>query len=388
MGLSYPVAGMSAGGEGPLSGVRVLDMTRLAPGPYGSMLLADLGAEVLVVGGGRTGLPVPSLSRGKRFINLDLKSSEGREVLHRLVAEMDVFIEGFRPGVADRLGAGYDELRALNNRLIYCSVTGYGQSGPLAHRAGHDINYLAAAGALGTFGPADGPPVPPLNLAADFAGGGLLAAFGIVSALHERQRSGTGQHVDVAMVDGVMSMMGMNYRDWGSAALPGRGEGLLTGSVPFYRCFECSDGRYVAVGALEDAFFANLWSTLDLGEVPDHLDRANWEEIGARLESSFRLRPMQEWAELFSGVDACVSPVLTPDELADDDQVRQRHPGFEPHRVPTVPVFSRTRAVVSETDMRDATDDLLADLGLPPEAVTKARGTGETQVKGLSWPPI
>lgn len=378
---------MTSSATGPLAGVRVLDMTRLAPGPYGSMLLADMGAEVIAIGGGRTGLPVPALARGKRFMTLDLKSAEGTEALHRLVAEADVFMEGFRPGVADKLRAGYAELAAINPGLIYCSVTGYGQTGSLSQRAGHDINYMAIAGALGTFGPADGPPTPPLNLLADFAGGGLLAAFGILGALYERERSGQGQHIDAAMTDGVMSMMGMNFTDWGNPALLRRGEGLLTGSAPFYRCYECADGRYVAVGALENAFFANLWTALDLGEVPDHLDSANWKRIEQHLAETFRSRTMGEWAGFFADTDACVTPVLEPDELTSFEHIEQRYEGFDPSTVPAAPVFSRSTVQPGRTDLSDATEDVLVRAGMSREAAAKAAGD-KPEVTGLSWPPI
>lgn len=375
---------------GPLSGVRVLDLTRLAPGPYGSMLLADLGAEVIVVGGGRSGLPVPALSRGKEFITLDLKAAEGRDALHRLAAESDVLVEGFRPGVADRLGAGYAELNAINPRLVYCSLTGYGQTGPLAQRSGHDINYLAVGGALGTFGPSGGPPVPPLNLVADFAGGGLLAAFGVVSALYERERSGVGQYLDVAMVDGVLSMMGMNFADWGIPTLPRRGEGVLTGTMPAYRCYSCADGRYVAVGALEYAFFENLWRSLDLpGDVPDHLDPTNFDTIEKILTDAFRQHPMAEWAERFKDIDACVTPVLEPDELADFPQIAARYDNFRLSAVPAVPVYSRTPAEAGPTKTADATERVLGRLGLSSDDAAKAAGPRDgTAITGLCWPPL
>ena len=375
---------------GPLSGVRVLDLTRLAPGPYGSMLLADLGAEVIVVGGGRSGLPVPALSRGKEFITLDLKAAEGRDALHRLAAESDVLVEGFRPGVADRLGAGYAELNAINPRLVYCSLTGYGQTGPLAQRSGHDINYLAVGGALGTFGPPGGPPVPPLNLVADFAGGGLLAAFGVVSALYERERSGVGQYVDVAMVDGVLSMMGMNFADWGIPTLPRRGEGVLTGTMPAYRCYPCADGRYVAVGALEYAFFENLWRSLDLaGDVPDHLDPTNFDTIEKALTDAFHLRPMAEWAEHFKDIDACVTPVLEPDELGDFPQIAARYENFRLSTVPAVPVYSRTPAEAGPAETADATERVLGRFGLSSDTAAKAAGPRDgAAVTGLCWPPL
>lgn len=373
---------------GPLAGIRVLDMTRLAPGPYASMLLADLGAEVISIGGGRSGLPVPSLSRGKDFIALDLKSDGGRKALRQLVAEADVFMEGFRPGVVDRLGAGYGELSAINPRLVYCSVTGYGQTGPMAQRAGHDINYLAIAGALGTFGPAGQPPVPPLNLVADLGGGGMLSAFGIVSALYERSKTGKGRYIDSAMVDGVLSMMAMNFADWHTPTLPHRGGGVLNGAMPFYRCYSCSDDRYVAVGALETAFFGQLWETLDLGAIPDHFDRALWPFIEESLARTFVTKTMEEWTAVFAEVDACVTPVLEPHELASFEQIMNRDPDFTLDSVPVVPTFSKgpTRR---ETNTQSCTEAVLLRNGLEPEvAAAIAAQSDSAAVTGLSWPPL
>lgn len=252
------------------------------------MLLADLGADVVMINGGRAGQALPDLSRGKRLITLDLKSQPGRDALHHLVDQADVLIEGFRPGVAERIGAGWEELHKRNPRLVYCSLTGYGPSGPMATSAGHDINYLAITGLLGAMGPIDDVPVPPLNLAADLGGGGLLAAFGIMSALYARAANGVGRRVDAAMIDGVMSMMASWYTSWGTAVLPSRGAGLTAGEAPFYRCYPCSDGGLVAIGAIEPAFFASLWRVLELvGEPPNHLDPTTWSElettIGGRL---------------------------------------------------------------------------------------------------------
>jgi alpha-methylacyl-CoA racemase len=370
-----------------LAGVRVLDLSRLAPGPYCSMLLADLGAEVVMVGGGRTGAPIPVLRRGKHAVDIDLKTTDGRAVLDRMVAHADVLLESFRPGVAARLGADHGRLAAINPRLVSCSLTGYGQDGPLAGRAGHDINYLAVAGALGTFGTADTPPTPPLNLLADFGGGGLLAAFGIVVALHERERSGRGQHVDAAMVDGVLSMMAMPFADWGTPTLPHRGTGALTGTMPAYRTYACADGRHIAVGALEPQFFAALWTGLGLGDdVPDHLDPAAFPELTRTLEGIFGSKDRDTWAAHFADSDACVTPVLEPDELAAHPHVAGRHPDFALDRVPGVPRFSRTAAQPGATPDPAATAAVLAGLGLTPaEAarITAAPGGGD-----LAWPPI
>lgn len=375
-------------GLGPLSGVRIIDLTRLAPGPYCTMLLADMGAEVVVVGGGRSGLPVPELSRGKRFISLDLKTAAGVKALQRLAEKADVVIEGFRPGVMKRMHADYETLRALNPRLIYCSLTGYGQDGPRALEAGHDINYLAISGVLGAVGPADRPPYPPLNLLADFGGGGLLAAFGIVAALFERSRSGHGQYVDSAMIDGCISMMAMHFPIWRTSVMEGRGQGLLAGIAPFYRCYECACGGFVAVGALERAFFVALWTTLDLGDPPDHMRKANWGSIEARLDAIFRTRTRDDWAKHFIGVDACVTPVLAPDEIWSEPQVKSRISANQKAGVPPIPRFSRSPATAGATDVSDQTGLVLEELGFSASEISELIcSSTSTEVKGLTWPP-
>lgn len=373
--------------RGPLSGVRVVDMSRLAPGPYCTMLLSDLGAEVIVVGGGRAGVAIPVFSRGKRHISLDLKTPAGRTALQALVKTADVFVEGFRPGVAARLGAGYEELSALNPRLVYCALTGYGQDGPRAQEAGHDINYVSITGVLGAMGPVDRPPLVPLNLVADFAGGSLMAALGIVSALYEARASGQGQFIDAAMIDGSLSLMAMHLPLWGSPHMPARGEGLLAGSKPFYRTYACSDGRHVAVGALERGFFEQLWRTLDLGEVPDHMSRANWPGMEETLTRTFASQPRDHWAALFAGVDACVTPVLAPDEIWSDPQVKARHPDSAADKVPAVPRLSRTPSVAHATDFTDRTAEILAEAGLDADAIAAALPPADAGRSGLDWPP-
>jgi alpha-methylacyl-CoA racemase len=373
--------------SGPLSDVRVIDLSRLAPGPYATMLLADLGADVIVVGGGRSGLPLAEVSRGKRFISLDLKQPAGRDALHRLVATADVVVEGFRPGVAARLGAGYEELSAVKPDLLYCSLTGYGQDGPLAQEAGHDINYLSVTGVLGSLGPSNAPPVVPLNLIADFAGGSLLAAFGIVAALYERRLTGQGQYLDVAMVDGVRSMMAMHYSAWGSSAMPRRGEGILDGTAPFYRCYATADDRYVAVGALEPQFFRALWERLGLGEVPAQYPRAQWPAIEQRLTAAFRTRTRDEWTDHFVGTDACVTPVLDPGEVAQHPHMAFRHGQRPDADVPPVPRLSRTPAVDRPVDASDATAQVLAEIGIGPDEIDAARD--RTVPAGLAgWPAM
>ncbi len=367
----------------------MIDLSRLAPGPYCTMLLADLGAEVIVVGGGRSGLPVPELSRGKTFISLDLKRAAGKEALHRLVKTADVLVEGFRPGVADRIGAGYAELAAINPRLVYCSLTGYGQTGPRSQEAGHDINYLALSGLLGAVGPKSDVSYPPLNLLADFGAGGLLAAFGVVAALFEARSSGRGQQVDAAMVDGCMSMMAMHYPAWKTPIMPGRGDGLVSGSAPFYRCYVCADGKQVSVGALEAAFFKALWTILDLGDVPDHMDEATWPFIEQTLERMFRSQPRSYWSDLFAGTDACVAPVLSPDEVWQEPHNKARHPNASDNCVPAVPRFSRTPATPRESDRSDRTREVLKSLAMSDADIALATPSDPASaVEGLSWPPV
>jgi len=381
-------AAPSAAPRGPLAGIRVVDLSRLAPGPYCTMLLADLGAEVIVVGGGRAGVAIPEFSRGKRHISLDLKAPEGRAALKALVKTADVLVEGFRPGVADRIGAGYGELSALNPRLVYCAVTGFGQSGPRALEAGHDITYLALAGVLGSMGPRNAPPEAPLNLVADFAGGSLMATIGILAAVIEAKASGKGQFIDAAMIDGALSLMAMHLPLWRTPHWPARGDGLLGGGAPFYRSYACADGRHVAVGALERGFFEALWRTLELGEAPDHMRRELWPQIERTLAETFARKPRDAWSALFAGTDACVAPVLDPDEIWEDPHIAARHAGCGPSRVPAVPKLSRTPALAHPADLSDQTGAVLAELGLSRAEIRAATAPDDPAARsGLSWPP-
>ena len=372
----------------PLAGVRVLDMSRLAPGPYCTMLLADLGAEVIVVTGGRAGAPVSSFARGKRFVALDLKAEAGRAALHRLAATVDVFVESFRPSVCARLGAGYDELSRINPSLIYCSLTGYGQDGPLAQEAGHDIDYLALTGILGAIGPHDRPPTAPLNIVADFAAGGLTAVTGILAALFERVSSGKGQHVDAAMIDGCMSLMAMHYPVWGQPVMPERGRGWLAGSAPYYRCYPCADGGHVAVGSLEPQFFAALWRELGEGEPPDQMDMRLWPQIERTFATAFASQPRDYWSARFLGRDVCVFPVLSPAEVWQHPHIRARFPDAGPDNVPAIPRLSRTPVRPRALDQRDQSEAILAEAGLEPEQIALASPAGERANAGWSgWPP-
>jgi alpha-methylacyl-CoA racemase len=368
---------------GPLHGVRVIELASLAPAPFGCMILADLGAEVLRVdraeGAHGLGIPPGVLDRGRRTIAVDLKDPEAIAVLHRLVAEADVFVEGFRPGVAERLGIGPDELLAMNPRLVYARMTGWGQQGPFAPRAGHDINYIAIAGVLQPLGRAGSPPAPPLNLIGDFAGGGLLMAMGIMAALLERGNSGRGQVVDAAMVDGSALLMSAIYAlhaagGWNEQ----RAANLFDGAASFYDTYETSDGRFMAVGSLEPQFWDELVGKLGLaGEnLPSHLDPSGWAAVKPRLAEVFRTRTRDEWSELFFDSDACVTPVLSPWEAHEHPANAERGTFVEVGgiRQPApAPRFSRTPAahpVPADDGGRDLMQTL-ASWGIPSEQAAK-----------------
>lgn len=376
--------------RGCLAGVRILDLTRLAPGPYCSMILADMGADVIVVGGGAGSLAIPAFSRGKRQITLDLKSDAGRNAFLRLAEKADVVLEGYRPGVMKRLGLDYETLKKVNSRLIYCALTGYGQEGPLSQEAGHDLNYAALSGAIGAFGPADNVPSFPLNLLADFAGGSLFAAIGILGALNERQRTGEGQFVDAAMVDGCLSLMTMHFSDWGKPVLSGRGDGLIAGSAPYYRCYRCSDGKFIAVGALERRFFENLWQGLGLGIDPpaNHFDRTEWPAMERLFEEVFTRRSRDEWVAHFAGRDACLSPVLDPEEALAHPHNRSRHPALGRESAVQAPIMAGMVDGVRQTSPDDATAEVLAEAGLGEEEIAAARPASSDAIAGLAWPPM
>ncbi|MBS7700169.1 MULTISPECIES: CaiB/BaiF CoA-transferase family protein [unclassified Chelatococcus] len=309
---------MRAEGAGPLAGIRVVEFAALGPAPFAAMLMADMGADVLRIDRpGSPGRDSDILNRGRASLVVDIKDPDALASLRRIIDVADVLIEGFRPGVMERNGLGPDVVCAANPRLIYLRMTGWGQGGPLAERAGHDINYIAVAGALAPIGRAGQPPVPPLNLVGDFGGGSMFAALGIVAALYEREKSGRGQIIDAAMVDGTANLMAM-YLSHQQGGREGTGlesgAYFLDGSAPYYRCYACADGRYVAVGAIEPAFWRILLETSGVGtglsQEPD-----DWPEASAQLEALFLTRDRDDWIELFEGRDACIAPVLTYDEL-------------------------------------------------------------------------
>jgi alpha-methylacyl-CoA racemase len=333
---------------GPLEGVRVLELAGIGPAPYACMLLSQLGADVLRVdrpGGSRVGDP-DLLADGRATLTLDLKSAHDVAAVLRLVERADVLVEGFRPGVAERLGIGPDACLVANPRLVYARMTGWGQDGPYADKVGHDINYAGIVGAIAAIGEPARKPVPPLNLVADFGGGAMFCLTGILAALLERTGSGKGQVVDVAMVDGVASLMTMF---WSMRANGGwsddRGTNMLDGGAPFYDTYECADGEYVAVGAIEEQFWQQVVEVLGLQEAPPRSDAAQWGELRKRMQEVFRTKTRDEWAALFADRPACVTSVLRMSEAPQHPHVRARAAIVEHDSVmrPNVaPRFSRT----------------------------------------------
>ncbi len=333
--------------------MRVLEFAGIGPAPFCAMLLSDLGADVVRID--RADAPVqtdPVTSRGRSALALDLKSPAGSALALAAIERADVLIEGFRPGVMERLGLGPEIALERNPRLVYGRMTGWGQSGPLAHAAGHDIAYIALTGALAALGPPDRPPVPPLNLVGDFGGGALYLAFGIAAALYERERSGRGQVIDAAIVDGTASLMAMFSGLIANGRLTlERERSPLGGAAPNYRCYACADGRYVAVGPLEPKFFAVLLERLALTAPHAALagDSADWGPQADALAAVFATKPRDEWAALLEGTDACVAPVLALGEAPDHPHMRAREVYLERDGVvqpAPAPRFSRTPGTV------------------------------------------
>jgi len=370
---------------GALAGVTVVELAGIGPGPYCAMLLADMGATVLRID--RAGpvsadyTPNPVLERGRRSVAVDLKQERGRDLVLDLVATADVLVESFRPGVAERLGLGPDACWARNPRLVYGRMSGWGQDGPLATAAGHDVNYISLTGALHAIGRAGERPVPPLNLVGDFGGGASSLAFGIVCALLESRTSGRGQVVDANVFDSTGTLMalihGLRARGRWSAA---RGDNLLDTGCPYYDVYTCADGRWVAVGTIEERFFRTLLDVLGLGEDPalagSHKDRSRWPALREALTAAFATRTRDEWADAFAGVDACVTPVLDLDEAMDHPHAVARGSYVpldeSPYRQPAVaPRFSRSGTPVPSAAVRpgDDTRAILAELGYDDAAV-------------------
>ncbi|NKZ06071.1 CaiB/BaiF CoA transferase family protein [Actinomadura latina] len=364
-------------GKGPLSGVRVIELAGIGPGPFAAMLLADLGADVIrvdrasAVRDGETTGGTDFTNRGKRSIAIDLKSERGREVVLRLAAKSDVLLEGFRPGVTERLGIGPDDCLARNPRLVYGRMTGWGQEGPLSHTAGHDVGYIAVTGALHAIGRADGPPQVPMNLLGDFAGGSMYLIVGVLSALLEAKTSGRGQVVDAAIVDGTAHLSTFIHAFMaGGLWEDRRGVNMLDTGAPWYDVYETSDGKHMAVGAIESQFYAEFLrlAGLDGEDLPHQHDRAGWPALRERFAAVFRTKTRDEWTEIFVPSDACVAPVLSMTEAAEHpfNTSRDVFPDLAGHRQPApAPRFSRTG---TETDGVPAlpggqTRAILDDLG-------------------------
>jgi alpha-methylacyl-CoA racemase len=359
---------------GPLTGLRVIEFAGIGPGPYACLLLAELGAEVIRIDRPKAGgIDAPVLRRSRPSLAVDLKSPDAVEAVLTLVETADVVVEGLRPGVMERLGLGPDVCLARNPRIVYGRMTGWGQDGPLADRAGHDINYAALSGALHATGSAD-KPRQAVNLVADFGGGTMFLVMGILAALHERTVSGQGQVVDAAMVDGAASLMTMVYGMKAEGMWQDRREAnMLDGGAPFYDTYECADGKHVAVGALEPQFFAELMAGTGLSF--DQYDFAAWPDMRAALTDTFRSKTRDEWTAIFEGTDACVAPVLSLEEAPQHPHNVARGV-FAPYRdgvAPRVaPVFSRTPGL-APGEIRDNGQDsrqVLLAAGFSEDAVT------------------
>ena len=338
---------------GPLAGIRILEFESIGPAPFAGMLLADMGADVLVIdrpvagdlGLGR-GRAEDVMMRGKRSVTLDLKNSASAETALSLISKADALIEGMRPGVMEKLGLGPDAALARNPRLVYGRMTGWGQDGPLAPRAGHDINYIALSGVLHAIGRRGEAPVPPLNLVGDFGGGGMLLGFGVACGLIEAQRSGKGQVIDAAMVEGASLLAAMfsgflHAKQFNEV----RGDNILDTGAPWYNVYETKDGKHVSIGSIEARFFDELIRRLQLKNVPPQHDRARWPEMKALLEKTFRSKTRDEWCRVFEGSDACFAPVLSWSEARRDPHNLARKSTIGVAGVPQpapAPRFSRT----------------------------------------------
>ena len=381
-----------------LEDVRILDLSRLAPGPFCTMLLADLGADVLLIepppdskagqAPGVGGQAYNALARNKRSIVLNLRDDDARDVFYTLAGSADVVLEGFRPGVVKRLGVDYDTLRAKNSRLVYCSLSGYGQTGPYAGLVGHDINYISVGGALGLTGWPGQPPAIPMNIIADFAGGGLHAAFAILAALHARDRTGQGQYVDIAMSDGVLYLLAQHVSGYfATGRVPQAGATVLNGSAPHYNVYQCQDGGWISLGSLEPHFWANLCRVMGREDfIPHQYDAARRDEIFAHLRAQFASKTRDEWFEVLKQTDICAAPVYALDEALDDPHNRSRNMVIEVNDPAGSPVkqvgigakLSETPGSVRSTAPAPGqhTDEVLAAIGLDAARIAALRERG------------
>ncbi len=376
---------------GPLQGVTIVELAGIGPGPFCGMMLSDMGADVIridrasAVRDQRPDRPPPDvLARGRRSIAVDLKNADGVETVLRLIGQADGLIEGFRPGVTERLGLGPDICLERNPKLVYGRMTGWGQDGPYAQAAGHDINYIALAGALEPLGRKGQPPTPPINLIGDFGGGGMLLAFGMVCAMLEARGSGHGQVVDAAMVDG--SAVLINFI-WGLKAAgmwgPERGTNLLDTGAPFYDVYECADGNYVSIGSLEPQFYAELKRLADLDEemFGDQNNPARWPEMKSQIAEVFKTKTRSEWCEIMEHTDVCFAPVLSMEEATEHPHNVARKTFIDNAgmtQAGPAPRFSRTEAEVAgpAAHAGEHTEQVLADFGFEPDDIAALRHSG------------
>ena len=372
---------------GPLSGVTVIEIAGIGPGPFAGMMLSDMGANVIRVDradrvkpSGQAQVPKDVLARGRRSVAVDLKKPEGIETVLNLVEKADALIEGFRPGVMERLGLGPDVCLKRRPKLVYGRMTGWGQEGPLAHAAGHDINYIALTGALEAIGRSGEAPVPPLNLVGDFGGGGMLLAFGVACALVESARSGEGQVVDAAMVDGASSLMAMVYSFKAMGMWTERGTNLLDTGAHFYDVYETRDGRHVSIGSIEPQFYALLLQHTGLSEeeLPRQMDRAQWGASKERLATIFRSKTRQEWVDIMEGTDVCFAPVLDMDEAPEHPHMRHRSTFVDFHGVTQpapAPRFDRTVPELTRPPSFEGqhTDEVLEEMGFASDEIRALR---------------
>ncbi len=374
---------------GPLAGIKIIELAGIGPSPYACMLLADAGADILRLE--RPGMPGPPgaanwdvLTRSRKSVGVDLKSPSAVELVLDLVAEADVLIEGFRPGVAERLGVGPDSCHSANPALVYGRMTGWGQDGPLGERAGHDINYISISGALWPMGRSGDVPVPPLNLVGDFGGGGMMLAFGITAALLSARATGVGQVVDAAMTDGSASLMSMTYSFMAAGLwVEERGSNMLDTGAHFYEVYETSDGGYMAVGAIERKFYATLLEGLglELGDFPDQMDRNSWPAMKERFAAIFKTKTRAEWTEIFEDKDACTTPVLAPSEAPAHRHNEARETFVEVEGVlqpAPAPRFSVTPGEISKPPSTPGadTDEALAGWGVAEDRIATLRSEG------------
>jgi crotonobetainyl-CoA:carnitine CoA-transferase CaiB-like acyl-CoA transferase len=397
----------------PLAGIKVLDLTKLAPGPFCTMILGDLGADVIKIeepgpptgrraeqagkagtegpGASFSASPFNALNRNKKSIGLNLKSGPGKEVFRRMVQRADVLVQEYRPGVAERLGIGYEQMSLRNDRLIYCAVTGYGQDGPYRNLVGHDLNYIATAGVLSILGRAGQLPTIPHNLIADYAGGGMHAAIGILAALVARSQTGRGQYVDISMMDGSMALMAQSFASFfANGRLPARGETPLDGAIPNYNLYETKDGKIITIGAIEPWFFANLCRALGREDLVEHeYNSAKRAEIVESFKAIFRTRTRDEWFEILSRTDVCVGKMNTLDEVEADPQVQARKmiveletpEGRKVKQVGISVKLSETPGSIRSLapTLGQHTEELMHGLGYSDEQIEKWRADGSVK---------